>query len=133
MPASAVDDKVAIVISDVDYDVKTEAISFDATLTNRSTTPLAAPIGLSVNCLTSFWGTLSAENASNAERHQGARWDFLIDRASGVLETGESTAVKRLTFSLSNRRSFDGREFLSPRGSPLMLLNIDISAFATTP
>lgn len=92
--------RVMLDYADTSYDPETGTVSFDATLTNTSMTPISVPIKLRVVGLEAGSGTVQVVNADNRQSGTGAVWDFSGAVEGGLLNPGEKTRVKRFQFHL---------------------------------
>jgi hypothetical protein len=94
----SISDKVVWHISDVRYDRLGSLLTFDITVTNKSVVPIAGPI-MVVQSAGGAQAELSADNADNGKRGEGAAWEL----QSGVDALGveRSTEPRTLSFRTS--------------------------------
>lgn len=97
---------VTLDYSNVTYDPKSGAVSFDATMTNTSKSAISGPIKIRVIRLSPGSGTVAIVNADNHATGPGAIWDFTPLVPGGVLRPGENTGIKRLEFRFAGLRPF---------------------------
>jgi hypothetical protein len=116
---------LAVDFANTDYDPKTHTVSLDASLTNTSDKPIAAPLKLRVISLSSSVAVASILDASNGLAGAGAVWDFSGELPGGRLAPGATSRAKKLRFRLDQLGPFD----LDRRGSLGNLISVDAKAF----
>ncbi|HEX4439695.1 MAG TPA: hypothetical protein VH854_06470 [Thermoanaerobaculia bacterium] len=116
---------LAVDFANTDYDPKTHTVSLDASLTNTSDKPIAAPLKLRVISLSSSVAVASILDASNGLAGAGAVWDFSGELPGGRLAPGATSRAKKLRFRLDQMGPFD----LDRRGSLGNLISVDTKAF----
>lgn len=115
---------LAVDFANTDYDPKTRTVSLDASLTNTSDKPIAAPLKLRVVSLASSVGVVSILDSSNGAAGSGAVWDFSNELPGGRLAPGATSRAKRLRFRLDQIGPFD----LDRRGSLGNLISVEAQA-----
>jgi hypothetical protein len=116
---------LAVDFANTDYDPKTRTVSLDASLTNTSDKPIAAPLKVRVISLACPVAVASVLDASNGLAGAGAVWDFSAEVPGGRLAPGATSRAKRLRFRLEEIGPFD----LDRRGYLGNLISVEAKAF----
>jgi len=96
--------KVAVDLADVAYDPKTQLVTVEASLRNRSKEPIRGRIVARVVSLSSENAGISIANSDNGENGAGSILDFTTLLPDGVLEPEKSSKPKPIQLKLSNVR-----------------------------
>ncbi len=97
-----ISDLVAFEIQDVAYDTKTQVITMQAALHNKSKEPVKGRLIVRALSLESQAGTLGIVNADNAVTGVGAVFDFSRLVENGNLEPKNSTQARTIKLHLNN-------------------------------
>jgi len=96
--------KVAVDLAAVAYDPKTQLVTVEASLRNRSKEPIRGRIVARVVSLSSENAGISIANSDNGENGAGSILDFTTLLPYGVLEPEKSSKPKTIQLKLSNVR-----------------------------
>ncbi|HKZ77833.1 MAG TPA: sialidase family protein [Pyrinomonadaceae bacterium] len=115
---------VTLELSRPTFDRATGTLSMAAQLKNTSKDTVEGPVKVRVLTLESEIGAPEITNADNGQNGTGAIWDFKSQLSRGQLPSMALSAVKTLTFRISDLRPLgQGRDFKSK------LLNLDARIF----